>query len=264
MLELVAGEGDNYAATEAPKLGTPGGIKIAIPEPPAPTPIREAPVQSPPATVIQKAPPPAAKPAEKMPDFSRDVKRIATKRQQRLEARDRKARELAEKKERAEAERRAREEEIDRRRMTKADFDKAYGSKSAAPVRSPRPPKVARIDAEGIRAGVANGSAANKVGGAGGPALTRSEGDAIDAYTALLAQKIKNELDEKPGVGAGLIVEVQIRIASDGSISDFRITRSSGSAEFDQAVREALDTIKLPPRPAGLSEVQRFPIRGID
>jgi colicin import membrane protein len=265
VLELVAGEGDNYTATEAPALGVPGGIKIAIPEPPAPAqpepiPITPAPIQAAP----ERTAPPAAKPVEKIPDFARDVKRIATKRQQRLEARDRRIREAQEKKEREAAARKAREEELNKRRMTKADFDKKYGSKSAAPSKSPRPAKVARIDAEGIKAGVIGGSAANRTGGAGGQALTREQGDAIDEYTALLAQKIKTELDEKPGVGAGLIVEVQIRIMADGSITGFRITRSSGSADFDQAVREALGNIKLPRRPVGLSELQRFPIRGVE
>lgn len=272
VLELVAGAGDNYTATEAPALGEPGGIKIAIPEPPAPTP---APAQSEPIPITpapiqaapEKTPPPAAKPVEKIPDFAKDVKRIATKRQQRLEARDRRIREAQEKKERKEREaaaRKAREEELNKRRMTKEEFDRLNKGKAAPSPKSPRPTKVARIDAEGIKAGVIGGSTANKIGGAGGTALTREQGDAIDEYTALLAQKIKTELDEKPGVGAGLIVEVQIRILADGSITGFRITRSSGSADFDDAVREALGKIKLPRRPAGLSELQRFPIRGVE
>jgi len=64
-------------------------------------------------------------------------------------------------------------------------------------------------------------------------------------------------------VGAGLIVEVELRIMADGSLRNITITKSSGSSDFDQAVRDALGKIQLPPRPAGLSEFQRFPIRGV-
>ena len=44
IFELVAGEGDNFAATEAPALGSPGGIKLSVPTPPIP---RPEPVKSP-------------------------------------------------------------------------------------------------------------------------------------------------------------------------------------------------------------------------
>ncbi len=43
ILELVEGPGDNYGATAAPALGTPDGVKIAIPEPPAPQPVASPP-----------------------------------------------------------------------------------------------------------------------------------------------------------------------------------------------------------------------------
>ncbi|WP_237702381.1 cell envelope integrity protein TolA [Opitutus terrae] len=267
IFELVAGEGDNYMATEAPALGTPSGIKLAIPELPpakaAPEPVLAPP--PPPEPVIQRAPerkaPVVAKatpaPEEvKIRDFSKDVTRISNKRQARLEA--------AEKKRREAAERKAKEEALKSQRMTKADFDRQNKSKPSPSAKGGSSVKVARIDAQGIAKGVIGGSTANKVGGAGGTALTRAEGDAIDAYTALLARKIKTELDEKPGVGAGLIVEVEVRILADGTLTGFRIIDSSGSQEFDQAVREAFATMQMPPRPKGLSELQRFPIRGVE
>ena len=65
VLELVAGEGDNYATTEAPALGSPDGVKFELPnlpegpapipsvtttpEPVAATPPEPAPVQAAPA-----------------------------------------------------------------------------------------------------------------------------------------------------------------------------------------------------------------------
>jgi colicin import membrane protein len=148
--------------------------------------------------------------------------------------------------------------------MTKAEFDKQNKSKANAPKAKGAPVKIAKIDTEGILSGMRGGSTANKTGGAGGTALTRSEGDAVDGYAALLATKIKAELDERPGVGAGLIVEVEIRILADGTLKGFRIVRSSGSSDFDQAVRDAFNTITMPARPKGLSELQRFPIRGVE
>lgn len=271
IFELVAGEGDNYLATEAPALGTPGGITVAIPELPAARPSPPEPVivaAPPPEPVIERAPvtKAAAPPEEiKIRDFSKDVKRISTKRQQRLEAEDRRRREIAERKAKQDADRKAKEEALKSQRMSKAEFDRLNKNKKSPAAPAGRSSvKVARIDAEGIAKGVIGGSTANKVGGAGGTALTRSEGDAIDAYTALLARKIKTELDEKPGVGAGLIVEVEVRILSDGTLTGFRITQSSGSTDFDRAVREAFANMKMPPRPKGMSELQRFPIRGVE
>src|SRR5450631_2321003 len=56
VFELVAGAGDNYGATEAPALGSSGGVKLA-PKPVART---EAPPKpAPEASPIQSAPPEA-------------------------------------------------------------------------------------------------------------------------------------------------------------------------------------------------------------
>lgn len=255
VFELVAGEGDNYAATEAPALGAPGGVKVTMPEPPAPK-AEPAPVQRAPEPVAQRAEP---KPEPVIPDLSKSVTRIARKRETRIVNQHRREVEA----ERKAAERKAKEEELKSKRITEAEFRRMNQGATASKSSSTHAPKIAHIDPEGIRKGVIGGSTANKVGGAGGTALTREEGDAIDAYTALLAQKIKAELDERPGVGAGLIVEVELRILADGSLRNVTISKSSGSSEFDQAVLDALGKIQLPPRPAGLSELQRFPIRGV-
>src|SRR5687767_12764099 len=65
VFEVVAGSGDNFAATEAPALGTPDGIKVDVTEPPAPVPevVRQ------PEMVAQPDPTPVApapqKPVEK-------------------------------------------------------------------------------------------------------------------------------------------------------------------------------------------------------
>lgn len=279
IMELVAGEGDNYMATEAPALGVPGGIKIEIPEIPAPqvqpTPaepepvVQRVPIEKAPEPVIQRAPEAptkdAAKKEETIPDLKKMVKNKAAITQIRKEANDRRKRQIAEKKAREEAARKAKEEALKSQRMTKAEFDKLNKTRKVASTKSGSgAPRVAKIDADGIAKGVLGGSSRNKTGGAGGKALTREEGDAVDAYISFLSERIQMELNERPGVQAGLVVEVEIRIMSDGSIRGVRITDSSGSADFDQVVKEVLGSLKLPPRPKGLSELHRFPIRGVE
>jgi colicin import membrane protein len=226
VFELVAGEGDNYGATEAPALGTPGGVKIAMAVPPAPKPA--APVAPEPAPVERAAPAPA--PTEtKIPDLAKSVKRIEAKRRARIEAKDRAAR------------------EAEQKRLTKAEFDKQNKASKAAGARDP---KVARIDAEGIAGGVVGGSTANKTGGANGKALTREEGDLLDAYFSLVKQKLRDGLEKPPGLSDALTAVADFRLGADGSISGVRISRSSGSDEFDRAVLEDLARFRAVRPPA--------------
>jgi colicin import membrane protein len=268
IFELVAGEGDNYGATAAPALGTPGGIKITIPEPEstpvAATPTPPAPVSPPPQAapepVVERSPvtpaPQAAPVAAKAPpdairDFSKDVKRIAAKRQKRLEENDRKLRELAEKKAKADAARRMTIEEFNKQNKSKAGTSKGASA-----------PKIARIDGEGIKNGVIGGSTANKVGGAGGKALTREEGDLLDAYFSLLKRRLKEALDKPPGLSDSLVAIVEVRIAANGLLTGAKISRSSGSEEFDHAALAAIARVKtIGARPDGKSEVLSIPFR---
>jgi len=105
IFELVAGEGDNFAATEAPALGVAGGgIKLEIPLPPAPdpSPVMEAtPPEPEPSPVVaavapveavrpppQPKPDPKAKPAPpeyKPVNMAKMVDRIADKRAANIE-----------------------------------------------------------------------------------------------------------------------------------------------------------------------------------
>lgn len=256
IFELVAGEGDNYMATAAPALGTPDGIKVTIPEPVV---VKAPPVVEPaPEPVVERAPvtpakaaPPKVEPVEPIRDFSKDVKRISTKRQKRLEAEDKRLRAIAEKKAKA----------AEARKMTKEEFDRLNKSKSksAAP-KSATPPKIAKIDGAGIAKGVVGGSTANKLGGAGGKALTRDEGDALDAYFSLLKRRLKEALDKPPGLSDSLVAVVEVRIAANGLLSGAKITRSSGSADFDHAALAAIARVRsIGPRPDGKSEVLSIP-----
>ena len=261
IFELVAGEGDDYMAKMAPALGTEAGVKITVPEPPVAkaAPPEPVPMQAAPEPVIERAPVTPAKvtpvkppPADAIRDFSKDVKRISTKRQKNLEARDRKLAEIAEKKAKAAEER--------KKSMTKAEFDKLNKTKAGAPKAGPVP-KIAKIDTKGITSGMAGGNpAATK--GAGGKALTREEGDALDAYFSLLKRRLKEALDKPPGLSDSLVAIVEVRIAANGLLSGAKITRSSGSADFDHAALAAVARVRsIGPRPDGKSEVLNIPFR---
>jgi colicin import membrane protein len=263
IFELVAGEGDNYMATAAPALGNPNAVKLEIPEPavtkapepevvparPTPEPVIErAPVTPEKVTPVKPAPPDAIR------DFSKDVKRISAKRQKNMEAKDKKLREIAEKKAKAAEERKS-------KAMTKAEFDKLNKTKATS-AKATTVPKVAKIDGQGIAKGVLGGSTANKTGGAGGKALTREEGEAMDLYFSLLRARLKEALDKPPGLSDSLVAIVEVRIAANGLLSGATIARSSGSADFDHAALAAVARVRsIGPRPDGKSELLSIPFR---
>ncbi|MBL9200820.1 MAG: hypothetical protein JNL39_09955, partial [Opitutaceae bacterium] len=174
VLELVAGEGDNYIATEAPALGSSEGIKMpAQPRPPAPvepTPAPPAPVTpTPPAAVT-----PAPSSEQPIPNLKKDVQRAVAN------ANAKAKREIL--KERA-AEKKREDEE--KKRLTKEEFDRQNKARSASTPTKVASAKAPKVDAEGIAKGVVGGSTANKIGGAGGKAMTASPDSVLEAYYAL-------------------------------------------------------------------------------
>lgn len=255
VFELVAGEGDEYAATEAPALGTPGGIKITVPEMPRPEP---TPTVAPPEPepVIQAAPEPAPKAAAAIksptiPNMARNIERLADKREANIRKKVVQEQKTAQKKADEAA-----------KRLTKEEFDRLNaGKKSSTKATTNAPLPTKRIDAEGIAKGVAGGSTANTKGGAGGTALARSEGDLTEAYAALIVQRIRQAL-ESASFNDVAAVMVQFQVSATGVISGARIVQSSGNAEFDQAIIKALQTIRpVGPPPTGRAETFRIPIR---
>jgi colicin import membrane protein len=222
VFELVAGAGDNYGATAAPALGSVGGIKVAPSvDRSTPAPAQAAPRPKAAPSPIQPAPEAAPAPArtKRTPDLVADLKRVEARREARLEAKYQKQLEAEQKRLAQEAS------------------------------------KVTHIDAEGIREGVIGGSTDNKTGGAGGRALTREEGSLLDAYFALLKARIKENHEPPEGVSDTLVARVEFLVAADGSLSDVRIAKSSGSADFDRSVVEACErTQSIGARPDGRSE----------
>jgi colicin import membrane protein len=253
IFELVAGAGDNYAATEAPALGSPDGLKIeapaeaksvsftpppampittpAITEEPQPAvqeetpPVREAPVPAPTPAKTKVKPKPKT---DQVPDFSRTVKRIESKRAARLMAKYHKELEAEERRE----------------RLSYEQYQKTHGGRESP---------------EGIAGGVVGGSRGNKTGGAGGKALTREQGELLDAYFALLKSRIKENHLPPPDVSDRLKVWVSFYLAADGSIGRVHVVQSSGSPSFDQSVLEAFArTRSIGPRPDGHGEVVKL------
>lgn len=275
IFELVAGAGDNYAATEAPALGTPEGKAMTIemppgpptpvpapvimppapdpvvaapPEPPAPAPIEAVvPPKVVPKPVVKPEPSPVVKAAdaktppkvETLPNpaktFNRKTNAIAWK--QKVQ-REKEAKEAAKKAALA-----AKNAEIAAKKAALLAAAKAGGGGQS---------KVPKIDAEGIAAGVRGGSTANKTGGAGGTALSREEQDLLGTYIALLKQHFREAHEKPTGLSDLLAAKVEFYVAADGSISKVSITQSSGNAEFDQSVLAAIRNARtIGPRPDG-------------
>src|SRR5205814_4456987 len=81
------------------------------------------------------------------------------------------------------------------KKMTKEEFDRQNKSAPTKVAKNTTPAKAApKIDVEGIKKGVVGGSTENKVGGAGGKALTATEGTMAERYMELLRQRLLKEL----------------------------------------------------------------------
>jgi colicin import membrane protein len=235
VFELVAGEGNNYAATEAPALGSSDGPpKLAIPP--------SAPVTAPAAPMVVEAVPSQPAPIQ-VPDFSKTLKRADARALKKVEAQIKA------------------EQEAEKKRLSKAEFDRLHG-KSATPKTasaSARATNVPRIDAQGIAKGVVGGSTSNKTGGAGGTALTRQEQSLIASYYALLKQRLRDAFQSPPGLSDRLTTVIEMRVLADGTLTGASIARSSGSDEFDRAVLDAIAKVgSIGPKPDGRDEDVKF------
>lgn len=265
VFELVAGEGDNYMAREAPALGTPGGVKVDVPKAPEPKPTPPAPAPEPvapePAVVPAPKPPtptptpPPEKPADApVPNFKKQLVREVIRAESKAKMQIKKERD-AEKK-RLDAEKKKQEE--DKKRMTKEDFDRAHPSKGTTQVVKNTPPKVKGVDSEGIAKGVVGGSTKNKTGGAGGKALTNDNDDVLAGYYRLFKEELRRKFEPPPGLAESLKATVEVRSNPDGSFTSARIVKPSGSKIFDDAVLEAIRRVRLPPRPDRKAESLEF------
>lgn len=236
IIELVAGAGSNYGATEAPALGSEDSANLQA------APAEASPIIPQPMEAVT-APPAKAQAAPKVPDFSKRLDRAADRAENRrlkaLEkqrAKDEAARAKKEAAEKAKAEAAAKQP-----RMTKQEFDRLYGKKLAQQ-KAPAGVAVKKIDVKGVAGGVVGGSV-NVKEGAGGTALQREEADMLDGYFSYLIQRLREEHERPTGVSDLLTAKAEFYIDQDGTISRVRIVRSSGNAEFDQSVLSAFRNV---------------------
>jgi len=240
IIELVAGAGDDYGATEAPALGNPDS-KTANPDAaPESSPIAPAPEPQP-MEAVAAPPTTPAHPVQKAPDFIRQMNRAEKRTLAKIEKREKAE---AEKEAKLEAEREKQAAAaVKNNQMTKEEFDRRFGSKAnSAATKSTGEVKIAKIDGTGVAGGVRGGSS-KSTKGAGGTALTREEGDQLDAYFSMLLARLKDAHQRPEGLSDLLTAKVGFYIDHDGTISGVSIVRSSGSPEFDQSVLSAFRTV---------------------
>jgi colicin import membrane protein len=269
VIELVAGEGDNFSAREAPALGVPGGVSVPVPASPAP---RVAPVPAPaPEPVVERTRPPepapepvkpapapvAAPPPQPKAPASKDAVKaddappnFKKKIDYAIVRGDAKAKQQIKREREAEAKRQAEE----KKRMSKEEFDRAQKGKTGAAGGT----RVAKVDAEGIAKGVVGGSTANKSGGAGGKALKSNSDDVLAAYDQFFKEELRRKFDPPPGLAETLKATFQVRSNPDGSLTNPRVLKGSGSRQFDDAVIEAIRRMRMPARPDKKAETVEF------
>lgn len=161
--------------------------------------------------------------------------------------------------------------EMNRKRMVsylneKKKIDREIAKQEAARKAAEARAKAAYkpVDVEGIAGGVVGGSTANKRGGGGGKALTREEADELLVYQTLLKNELKGIFDDlKPtGLADSLTADVTFLVAANGEVGNVRIARSSGNAEFDQAVLESFRRLVWHKRrPDGRSDTWKLTFR---
>jgi colicin import membrane protein len=66
----------------------------------------------------------------------------------------------------------------------------------------------------------------------------------MERYFSLLKARLKENHEKPSGLSDALMARVEFYVGADGSISRVRISKSSGSEEFDRSVREAFARTK--------------------
>jgi colicin import membrane protein len=279
VFELVDGEGKDFMATEAPAgseagqaetgetlFTAPGEVPSWTPPAPEPEPEPVAPAAppEPPTTPVSKVEPVPFEPVKPVvetppvPNFKSQINRKLKQEKAKTDKELKKQRE-------ADA-RAAKERELASKRLSPStnysDFQKSQGNKTSpsqkagAGTGAPGP----RVDPSGIKQGVTGGTGAGSKG-AGGTALSASEGERMDRYFAMLINRLRENHEKPDGLSDLLNAEVRFTVAANGVISGVQIARSSGNADFDQSVVEAFARVKMPARPDGKTDVQQVVFR---
>jgi colicin import membrane protein len=244
VFQLVAGAGDNYLATQATALGTEDAPKFdvpkmpSIPKPVTPQPLEQAqpdvqatPVQ--PAPLVQETAP--AKPSASKssatgnttPNFVKSVRHAQIVAESRI-----KMHEL-----------RVKREQERERRIAERKAAAAAARKSGVSYEQFERQQASRGKATGVIHG------ASMEAGAGGKALTADQQDAMIAWTELIRERWRDNYESLATFPGNLKAHVTFFVGADGAISSIRVTSSSGNAEFDHTIVEALRYVKVPAPP---------------
>lgn len=183
------------------------------PPPPPPTPA--------PAPRVQAPPPPApvAKDADIALKREQDKKKLAEAKKKQLE--QQKLAEAQKKKDAAD----------------KAAKDKAREQAEAKKLDDLRQENLRRI------AGLAGAT-----GGATATGTAAKSSGPSDSYGGRIRARVKPNIVFTEDVPGNPVAEVEVRMAPDGTITSRKITRSSGSKAWDDAVLRALDRTEILPR----------------
>ena len=281
-IELVAGEGDNYAATEASMLGDPDGMGVDLPTIPAPNVPKIAEIEPSPAPVEPLPPiePEPVKPTPQLPEPdpitpaplkesekekpvekekpSKNAEKAAPAKEPKAPNFVKDVTRLAKKREQrlmtkyrkeqaAKAERERKAAEQAAKRTSYDQFNKQNAGKTNASQSGSANVR------KGLRGGVEQGT--GMAPGAGGKALTAAEASLMERYYSFLKLKLRQAHEPPPGVGDRLSTEIEFFLAADGTMSQLQISRSSGNTEFDESVLAAFRKVRsVGPRPDGQSE----------
>ncbi|HZZ58494.1 MAG TPA: energy transducer TonB [Opitutaceae bacterium] len=245
VFELVAGQGDNYMATQATALGSEVGVKFnAPPAPPAPEP--PTPEAAPPAAALEPVPaeavPPPPKPAPlkrvktsaaaasgtAVPNFEKSVRWAQIKAESRIKMHELRLKRAEERK----------------RRIAERLAALAAARKSGVTYEQFLREQAAR----GRATGVIHGKSMEA--GAGGKALTAEQQDAMVAWTELIRERWIDNFVPPTDFTESMMAHVKFYVGADGSISNIRIVRSTGNEAFGQAVIDALQRVSVPPPPS--------------
>ena len=71
-------------------------------------------------------------------------------------------------------------------------------------------------------------------------------------------EELRRLFEPPPGLSDSLKVTIEVRNFADGTLASARVTRTSGSREFDRAVLDAIGRMRMPPRPDRKSDVFNF------
>jgi TonB family protein len=163
----------------------------------------------------------------------------------------------------SELEEQRREAQTKRREAEEAEAERE-AQRQAESQRRARAAQVAQLNADRARIANAIGGAASVVGktlaGSTTIEMPGPGGQAYAPYRSYLAAFYKERWRNKPAsissASAGVMVE--IIIARDGRLLDWRVTQSSGVRELDQSVKDLLPKYpRLLPLPEGSTDPQR-------